>query len=158
MGLFSRKTPEEKAREKAEFQARLQEQMAEAKAKTEADRALTPLNERIAEFTSKETKETYQLYRRAIIYKKGMLTTEVHPLDGVTVHLESGTELEARVTVTRILLAGPFAWAFKKKKGGERYITVEGPDFAMIMEVPRKQIKDAIKFVAKVKDAAAKAS
>lgn len=86
MGLFSRKTPEEKAREKAEFQARLQEQMAEAKAKAEADRALTPLNERIAEFTSKETKETYQLYRRAIIYKKGMLTTEVHPLDGVTVH------------------------------------------------------------------------
>lgn len=56
MGLFSRKTPEEKAREKAEFQARLQEQMAEAKAKAEADRALTPLNERIAEFTSKETK------------------------------------------------------------------------------------------------------
>ena len=66
--------------------------------------------------------------------------------------------MKARVTVTRILLAGPFAWAFKKKKGGERYITVEGPDFAMIMEVPRKQIKDAIKFVAKVKDAAAKAS
>ena len=115
MGLFNRKTSEEKAREKAEFQARLQEQMAEAKAKAEADRALTPFNEKIAEFTSKETKEIYQLYKRAIVYKKGMFATEVHPLDGVTVHLESGTELEARVTVTRILLAGPFAWAFKKK-------------------------------------------
>ena len=128
MGLFSRKTPEEKPR-KGRVSARLQEQMAEAKAKAEADRALTPLNERIAEFTSKETKETYQLYRRAIIYKKGMLTTEVHPLDGVTVHLESGTELEPASPSPRILLAGPFAWAFKKKKGGERYITVGGAGF-----------------------------
>ena len=120
------------------------------------DEELTPAEERICTFTSKETKETFELFQRAIVYRKGFLTRDVHPLAGVSSHLESGSELESRVTATRLLLVGPFAFAFKKKKGGEKYITIDGSDFAMMIEVPRKQIKDAMKFVNSVNNAAMK--
>lgn len=70
---------------------------------------------------------------------------EKHDLRDVTASVEDGSALESRVTVTRLLLAGPFALAFKKK-GGEKYVTIEGPDFAWIAEANRKHIKDAVMF------------
>lgn len=82
--------------------------------------------------------------------------SEKYPLDGVTARLESGTDLQRRVTATRLVALGVFAFAAKKKSGGESYLTVEGPDFFWTIEVDRKKRSDAQKFAAKVNDQARK--
>lgn len=72
------------------------------------------------------------------------------PLDGVVARIEEGRELESRLTLTRMALLGAFALAAPKRKGGERFVTIEGPDFIWCMEVKRKNAGDAVRFVAKV--------
>lgn len=74
---------------------------------------------------------------------------ETKPLNDVTARLESGSELQARVTMTRLVALGVFAFAAKKKKGGEKYLTIEGPDFVWTAEVKRdkKDIDKAMKFI-----------
>lgn len=81
---------------------------------------------------------------------------ESHSLSGVSSHVESGTDLQSRVTATRLLAFGVFALAFKKKKGGEKYLIVEGDDFVWMAEVGRKQIKEAMKFSSEVNNQARK--
>ncbi|TPF92562.1 hypothetical protein BW14_08455 [Bifidobacterium sp. UTBIF-68] len=81
---------------------------------------------------------------------------EKRNLQGVIASVENGSALESRVTVTRLLLAGPFALAFKKKKGGEKYVTIEGPGFAWIAEADRKHVKEAVLFVNAVTNQVAK--
>lgn len=72
------------------------------------------------------------------------------PLDGVVARIEEGRELESRLTLTRMALLGAFALAAPKRKGGERFVTIEGPDFIWCMEVKRKNTGNAVRFVAKV--------
>ena len=81
---------------------------------------------------------------------------EQKELAGVSARVESGSDLQSRITVTRLLAFGVFALALKKKKGGEKYVTIEGPDFVWIAEAGRQQIKDAYSFVASVNDAVTK--
>ena len=66
--------------------------------------------------------------------------------------VESGSELQSRVTATRLLAFGVFAFAAKKKKGGEKYLTIEGPDFVWTAEVKRdkKDINKAMNFVSQI--------
>lgn len=78
------------------------------------------------------------------------------PLGGVVARIEEGRELESRLTLTRIALLGAFALAAPKRKGGERFVTIEGPDFIWCMEVKRKNAGDAVRFVAKVNQQAKK--
>lgn len=59
------------------------------------------------------------------------------PLAGVEAVVESGEALEKRVTLTRLVGLGVFAFAAKKKSGGESYLLIEGPDFAWTFEVKR---------------------
>ncbi len=75
-------------------------------------------------------------------------------LDGVSARVESGADLQSRFTVTRLALLGPFALALKKKKGGEKYLTIEGPDFVWALEVDRKKANEAMKFASRVNGAA----
>lgn len=82
---------------------------------------------------------------------------ESHPLDGVTARVETGSDLEKRVTVTRLVAIGVFALLAKKKSGGEVYLTIEGPNFFWTIEVDRKKQPDARTFAAKVNDQARKA-
>lgn len=72
------------------------------------------------------------------------------PLGGVVARIESGRELESRITITRIALLGAFALAAPKRKGGEKFVSIEGPDFIWCMEVDRKRAGDAVRFVAEV--------
>ncbi|NEG69121.1 hypothetical protein [Bifidobacterium choloepi] len=72
---------------------------------------------------------------------------ERHPLVMVNASIMNGTEMQSRVTLTRLLLLGIFAFAFKKRKGGEKYVVIEGPDFAWMTEVHPKSLKPAIRFV-----------
>lgn len=81
--------------------------------------------------------------------KKGL---EKKSLSGVIARVESGSELQSRVTATRLLALGVFAFAAKKKKGGEKYLTIEGPDFVWTAEVKRdkKDISKAMNFVSQI--------
>lgn len=81
---------------------------------------------------------------------------DTHPLDGVTARVEVGSDLEKRVTATRLVALGVFAFAAKKKTGGEVFLTVEGPGFFWTIEVDRKKRGDAQAFAAKVNDQARK--
>lgn len=77
---------------------------------------------------------------------------EIRPFAGVSIDLVSGSELQSRVTATRLLLLGVFAFAFKKSKGGEKYLTVEGPDFAWMTEVGNANTRKAMDFINKVRN------
>lgn len=70
-----------------------------------------------------------------------------HSLDGLTIELEDGSELSKRITVTRMLATGLFAFALKKSKGGEKWLLIAGPDFEWFEEVHRKKQTAAMKFV-----------
>lgn len=88
-----------------------------------------------------------------ILYKDAISNgTHIKPLTGVTARLETGTEVESRVTATRVVAFGIFALALKKKTGGEKYITIEGPDFLWTAETQPKRIKEAMAFLHKVDD------
>ncbi|WP_126031183.1 hypothetical protein [Bifidobacterium castoris] len=71
-------------------------------------------------------------------------------LDGSVLTIEFGvctSPLWASiVTATRILLAGPFASAFWKRKSGGKRLSVIGPDFAWVAKAGMKHIPDAIEF------------
>ena len=94
------------------------------------------------------------LYERGIEFRS--LDPDLLPgkatFDAISsITIEDGEALESRITVTRLLLTGPFALALKKKKGGTKFITVEGEDFLWPVEVGRKQVKDAQKLVMKAR-------
>lgn len=96
-------------------------------------------------------------FERATLYRDRIERgTETHPLDGVTARVESGSDLEKRVTATRLVALGVFAFAAKKKSGGEAFLTVEGPGFFWTIEVDRKKRAQAQAFAAKVNDQARK--
>lgn len=82
---------------------------------------------------------------------------ETHPLTGVSARVENGSDIEKRVTFTRLLLLGIFAFAMQKKKGGEKYLCIEGPDFAWMTEVKNKNTRIAMRFATEVNDAVRKA-
>ena len=84
--------------------------------------------------------------RKYRIQKLDGFKKEEHPLDGVTVRVESGSEIDSRITATRLIALGVFALAAKKKTGGEAYLTIEGTDFMWVIDVDRKKKPDAIKF------------
>lgn len=91
---------------------------------------------------------------------KGQISrgSESYPLEGVAARVESGSALESRVTLTRLVALGVFAVAAQKKSGGESYLTIEGPAFFWSVEVDRKKHKEAVRFATQVNDAVRKAS
>lgn len=81
---------------------------------------------------------------------------ETHSLKSVHAHIEDGSAVGSRVTATRVLLLGVFALAAKKQTGGEKYLIVEGDDFAYAVMVKQEHIGRAIRFKTRIMDAAAK--
>lgn len=77
---------------------------------------------------------------------------ETHPLTGVVCAIETGSQLDKRLTATRLVLLGPAAVFVKKSKGGESYLTIEGPDFVWLVKVDRgeRSQRKAREFAAKV--------
>lgn len=72
-----------------------------------------------------------------------------------SVSLEDGQELEKRVTLTRVALLGVFALAAKKKTGGTKYLAVSGDGFFWAMEVGRKDVGRAQRFVMRARSSMA---
>lgn len=101
-----------------------------------------------------ENGERMTLYRGGIEFE--CKDSEMNPgkrpwSDIVSISIDDAEQLRERVTVTRLLLVGVFAFALKKKKGGTKFVAVEGEDFFWAMEVGRKDVKDAQKLVIKAK-------
>lgn len=67
--------------------------------------------------------------------------------DVQSILLEDGAELQKRLTITRLALIGVFAFAVKKKSGGEKYIVIETTDSIYTVEVPRDKVSDAARAV-----------
>jgi hypothetical protein len=79
------------------------------------------------------------------------------PLTGARATVDYAGDIERRITASRLLLTGPFALAFRKKKDHrEVYLTVEGQGFAFVVEIDPKKGGDARKFAAKINSAASK--
>lgn len=83
---------------------------------------------------------------------------DAFPLADVTARVESGSDLERRVTATRLVALGAFALLAKKKSGGEAYLTIEGPGFFWTEEVDRKRRPDAQRFAGAVNNWSRKAA
>lgn len=73
----------------------------------------------------------------------------IPPTDIVDIAVEDGEALRERVTVTRILAVGVFAWALKKKSGGTKFLLIETVDDAHLYELKAKHYKEARSFAAK---------
>lgn len=111
---------------------------------------------RLGEWVAKQPIESFDdvaVYRDHI--RRGK---EEHPLTDLTAKVETTGDLERRITATRMLMTGPFALALRKKKDHRTlYLTIEGPDFAWLLELKPKQESDARRFAVKLLDAARKA-
>lgn len=90
-----------------------------------------------------------------IIFRPGSILSappEIHPLASVRgVQLEDGEDLQERVTATRIVALGIFALAVKKKSGGDKWLAIEGDEYAWMIRVDRKHVNDAMRFVPKLR-------
>ena len=99
-------------------------------------------------------------FEQMILRENGIIYTQSgdgeKPLGGVVARVESGRDIESRITLTRIALMGAFAIAAPKRKGGEKFVSIEGPDFIWCMEVGRKRAGDAVRFAARVNEQAKK--
>lgn len=94
----------------------------------------------------------FQVFPDRVVQLDGFKKDE-RLLSGVTALVESGEALEKRVTLTRLVALGVFAFAAKKKSGGESYLLIEGPDFAWTFEVKRGDQGKAREFAGKVNNA-----
>lgn len=112
----------------------------------------------IKEWAAKAPVATYGEFvlRKDGVEKLKGFGRESQGLDGVTAVVESGEALESRVTLTRLVALGVFAFAAKKKSGGTSFLLIEGPDFAWTQEVKRGDFEKAQKFAAAVRTAAKK--
>lgn len=76
-------------------------------------------------------------------------------LAGARLTVDSAGEIDKRITATRLVLAGPFALAFRKKKDRrELYLLVEGETGSFVVEVDPKKGAEARKFAARVNTSA----
>ena len=84
---------------------------------------------------------------------------EEHPLAGVRAAVETGGDIERRITATRLVLTGVFALALRKKKDHrDMFLIVEGPGFSWLVEASPKKLIQARKFANQINDAAARAA
>lgn len=80
------------------------------------------------------------------------------PVLGAHATVDTAGEIDKRFTATRLLLTGPFALAWRKKKDRrELYIVVEGQGFAFVESVDPKKGAEARKFAARINTLGAQA-
>lgn len=94
-----------------------------------------------------------QLFRDGLDYIAKLDRTTL-PLESIrSVSVEDGADLEARITATRLVLVGVFALAWRKRTGGEKYLTVEADDRFVAVTVSRRDITKAQRFAADLRTA-----
>lgn len=73
------------------------------------------------------------------------------PVRGATARVETSGDIQRRITATRLVLTGPFALAFRKKKDHRTlYLTIEGRGWSIVREVKPKEEGNARRLAAAV--------
>lgn len=117
---------------------------AASKAVTQSPAKGTGSGKTIAEFGD------IYLYEARFVSLRHKQNAETRYLRGVTARVEAGEALESRITAARIVLTGVFALAWRKKSGGESWLTIEGPNFLWVERVERGQADQARAFATRV--------
>lgn len=162
MGIFGRSQPSEAARDRQAEQERMKREQAKIRqAKERQERAerrergvANGQPVRLASFGQVELRRIAP--RPMTLRHTGM--GESHGLRGARATIEAGEALQQRITATRIVLTGVFALAWRKKSGGESWLTIEGPNFFWVEKVERGQMEQARAFAARVNSEAARAN
>ena len=68
--------------------------------------------------------------------------------DVVSVEVEDGEAAQARVTATRLVALGIFAFAAKKKSGGDKWLMIETKRTLLTLHFERKAVDGLMRFVA----------
>ena len=68
--------------------------------------------------------------------------------DVVSVEIEDGEAAQARVTATRLVALGIFAFAAKKKSGGDKWLMIETRSALLTLHFERKAVDGLMRFVA----------
>lgn len=160
MGILGRShTPEEKAARKAERLRKRVERIRETEARERAARTAAKKSasgvQQLAAFGPIEIR---RLTPTMPVKLRHHEIGESRSLSGAKALIEAGEALEARITATRTVLTGVFALAWRKKKGGESWLTIEGPGFFWVEKVERGQMEAARAFAACVNNEARRAS
>lgn len=84
---------------------------------------------------------------------------QAQPLSGVTAVVESVGQLQRRITATRLATIGVFALAMRKKiDDRELYMTIAGPTFEWLVELPPNDGSAARQFASEINNAALRAA
>jgi hypothetical protein len=134
------------AEKRAEVQARLDE------SKSRPKRSLRDAWSDVQELRN-STFGSIALANDRIVSKQGSGTVA-----GATATVGTKGDIERRITATRLLLTGPFALAFRKKRDHrELHLLIEGRGFAIIEPVRKSAERQARRFAANVNAAAKQA-
>lgn len=117
-----------------------------------ADRKMTEASQKMRDLSQTARFGPFTLNPDGTVtHKDGLRIETTSPGDSVRARVESGAELEKRVTATRlIMLGGIGGLIWKKRSGGESWLTVESTTDLWIAKVDRKDDGDARRFAAAV--------
>lgn len=95
-----------------------------------------------AEIICTDTELLYDSKRRGEAIQRIPLT------DVVSVEVEDGEAAQARATATRLVALGIFAFAAKKKSGGDKWLMIETRSALLTLHFERKAVDGLMRFVA----------
>lgn len=95
-----------------------------------------------AEIICTDTELLYDSKRRGELIQRIPLT------DVVSVEVEDGEAMQARVTATRLITLGILAFAAKKKSGGDKWLMIETRNALLTLHFERKTVDGLMRFVA----------
>lgn len=100
-----------------------------------------------AEIICTDTELLYDSKRRGESIQRIPLT------EVVSVEVEDGEAAQARVTATRLVALGIFAFAAKKKSGGDKWLMIETRRALLTLHFERKAVDGLMRFVAHTRTA-----
>lgn len=95
-----------------------------------------------AEIICTDTELLYDSKRRGEAIQRIPLT------DVVSIEVEDGEAMQARVTATRLVTLGILAFAAKKRSGGDKWLMIETKRALLTLHFERKAVDGLMRFVA----------
>lgn len=95
-----------------------------------------------AEIICTDTELLYDSKRRGEPIQRIPLT------DVISVEVEDGEAMQARVTATRLVTLGVLAFAAKKRSGGDKWLMIETRSALLTLHFERKTVDGLMRFVA----------
>lgn len=80
--------------------------------------------------------------------RRGEAIQRIPLTDVVSVEVEDGEAMQARVTATRLVTLGILAFAAKKRSGGDKWLMIETRQALLTLHFERKAVDGLMRFVA----------